>query len=436
MAAHVSDWSAKEEENVRLDGLDLSAPGRGPLRKVMAAVKEAFDEGGGGGVPEVWVVNEIRRRVERASRDRETILYDDNNNPHHVVILPKFKLEDVGITPGSDDASWVQASHVHPAFVYHDGSGDPHEIPELYIGKYLAANDGSGKPITMPGLTPWVGVGSAALDFNAKCRGMNSGYETPEGNSYRDGLHWSLCTLPTYAAIRLMLSTEYGEAASEITGNVGDGSTEPPWRLGAPAGDTGMTLTGTGPTSWNPGGICDLVGNADEVVADATLWKAEVRVMRDNDALRWGIADSTRYIVKADGTLVKPSNTSSFTSGAMKFDGTGPAAETGDTEGLALTTVSPANASGAASNRYYCKFSELAPLSGVTVPTLMRALTLAPVAGLTQPGIIRVSTYGSKLSILVGGGKDAGAGAGIYNIRSTGFSGGFSAAGFRVVYMP
>ena len=59
---------------------------------------------------EAYIVDSYRRAVEAASGGKNTVIRDKNGNPSVMVVVPKFRLED--IDPGL-------GTGVHPAFIVH-----------------------------------------------------------------------------------------------------------------------------------------------------------------------------------------------------------------------------------------------------------------------------------------------------------------------------
>ena len=181
----------------------------------------------------------LRSAVEAATGGRATVLYDDKGNPCYMVIIPKFKLEDIDPDLGSGP---------HPAFIV-DGA----EKSEIFIGMFPATDVVDGRAYCLPNRIPKVYV-----TFD-----QAKSYCTAKGSG------WHLMTAHEWAAVMLWMlkngtqprgNTNWGRSheATYETAVRGDGGTP-----GSTSGD-GKTLTGTGPVTWRHdgtiAGISDLVG--------------------------------------------------------------------------------------------------------------------------------------------------------------------------------
>ena len=92
---------------------------------------------------EAFVVDSCRRAVEAASGGKNTVIRDKNGNPSVMVVVPKFRLEDIDSSLGTG---------VHPAFLVHGK-----EVPEIYYPKFqnIVVN---GCGVSQPGVDPAVNV--------------------------------------------------------------------------------------------------------------------------------------------------------------------------------------------------------------------------------------------------------------------------------------
>jgi sulfatase modifying factor 1 len=291
-----------------------------------------------------------RAAVEAATGGKNTILYDDKGNPSVMVVIPKFYLDDViSGTPHT----------VHPAFVVNGI-----EKPYIYISKYQNIVQ-DGRAYSLPGQDPAVWMNfDQALSY-----------------CYAKGQGWHLMSNAERAAIALWCkkngfmprgNNNYGSdiAASYEHGRetYNDGT------------HTCRTATGSGPASWShdgtPDGIYDLNGNVWELNSGMRLNNGEIQVIQNNNAAILNAdhsASSTLWkaIASADGSLVAPG-----TAGTLKYDYTStPAAGTGNVE--LNNTIANAQPDDTAYG--YKTFETLTAHSGITVPTIVKALGLYPV---------------------------------------------------------
>ena len=367
------------------------------------------------------VKDTYRAAVEAATGGKNTVLYDDQDNPSIMVVIPKFYLDDV-ITG---------ASHtVHPAFIVNGV-----EKPYIYISKYQNIVQNS-RAYSLPGQDPATYVNfDQALSY-----------------CYAKGQGWHLMSRAEWAAIALWCkkngfmprgNNNYGcdTAATYEHGR------ETYYDSGA--SKTGRVATGSGPASWShdgtPDGIYDLNGNVWEWNSGMRLNAGEIQVIQDNNAAILNAdhsASSTLWkaIASADGSLVAPG-----TSGTLKFDNTtaGDATQTDhDIAGniqLNNTIVNSMYTTDPTTNNYYASnsltFETLAAASGITVPNIVKALGLFPIDSSCGGDNLYLRNYGERIP-LSGGNWYHGASAGLFALlltRHRAFSD--SSVGFRAAYV-
>jgi hypothetical protein len=110
-------------------------------------------------VPTVIVRDALRSSVERQSEGRVTVLYDDREIPSFMLVIPKFRCEDVDSGLGAG---------VHPAFIV-----DGVEKNELFLGQF-PASEIDGLAYSLPERPAWT-----SIDFDksrAACVGKGKGW--------------------------------------------------------------------------------------------------------------------------------------------------------------------------------------------------------------------------------------------------------------------
>lgn len=349
------------------------------------------------------VKDTYRAAVEAATGGKNTVLYDDQDNPSIMVVIPKFYLDDV-ITG---------APHtVHPAFIVNGV-----EKPYIYISKYQNIVQ-NGRAYSLPGQDPATYVNfDQALNY-----------------CYAKGQGWHLMSRAEWAAIALWCKKNNFIPR----GNNNNGSDAvATYERGVLSGGTDgnmRTKTGSGPASWShdgtPDGIYDLNGNVWEWNSGMRLNSGEIQVIPDNNAAILNAdhsATSTLWkaIASADGSLVAPG-----TAGTLKYDYTSaPTANSGSIElNNTIVNAQPDD------NAYgYKTFETLTAHSGITVPMVMKSLGLSPIDS-SEGGDGFWFRNNLERFPLSGGIWGSGSGAGLfalylsYNRGSSNYSVGFRAA--------
>ena len=256
------------------------------------------------------------------------IILDDLGRPSVMVKIPKFTYADVGLS----------GSGVHPAFKVNG-----QEVPYIYISKYQNIVE-DGRAYSLPYKRP-----HHTVNFDqakAFCEAKGAG--------------WHLMTNAEWAAIALWCKKHdcmpYGNNNSSFGDyyNTSEKGAPMPeynedWGMDIP-----YTATGSGPKSWfhnnDFSGIADLNGNVYEWVGGIRVKNGELQVIQDNNSAM-GVdesAESTLWkAISQSGAYVAPG-----TSGAIKYGSAG------------ITTDG--------------QFKSATAASGVTIPTLVKALALFP----------------------------------------------------------
>ena len=296
------------------------------------------------------------------------VIIDDDGIPSIFVYFKKQKLSDLLNT--SDNST-------HPAFIVNGK-----EIDGFWMGKYLTSVNG-GKFASLPAMDP-------AHDIQ---------HQDLVKRSFDKGKGWHTTTLAEWAFIALYCkkngyiplgNTNYGRDDSETLYQAIPSSYD--------NGQTGRTLTGTGPKSWyhnnDMSGVADLTGNVWEAVSGFRTVYGEIQVLPNNDAsdvdnpmnetsTLWKAIDATT------GEFVTPENTVS-----MKLEDTYSHAKT-----VKLAFDSSANkwyytnqlSADKVKDGHWCAFADVYAAETVkdTAKLKLRALTLLPDDGASS------SDYGS-----------------------------------------
>jgi hypothetical protein len=322
------------------------------------------------------VPDTLRKAVESASGGRNTVLYTAKGQPCHMVVVPKFNLQDIDASLGTG---------THPAFIVGGV-----EKSQIFLGQHIGVSR-NGEMLSLPGVDPINSINHDAAVSLVRANGPG----------------WHLMSNVEYAAIALWCwkngfqprgNSQFGRS-SDATSEVGvrsDGLAV----TGANQGSQSRTLTGSGPTSWRhdntPFGIADLNGNVWEWSPGMRINNGEIQVIENNNAALstadFGASSAEWMAIDgATGALVAPG-----TAGTVKY-----AAANSGTADYTLYRASGSSFEGMVNS------TGANPVSAAAIAKL-KALGLFPVApsGLGGDGFY-LSMSGERLPFRGGSWSDA-----------------------------
>ena len=329
---------------------------------------------------EIYVPDPLRKSVEAATGGQCTVLYDDQNLPSYMRIIPAMNARDLisGLTG------------THPAFLVNTV-----QIPEIFVGMFQAYVTG-GRAYSLPYYNPTVSIDFD--DAKAACTAKGTG--------------WHLMTNWEWAAVALWCkknsvepagNTNHGRHHTNVweTGTRQDGDTYLP-------GDTsgfGNILCGTGPYSWRhdgtPAGISDLVGNVWEWVDGFKINNGRIYMPADN------------HVTLSEASWPAMDHYLSNNSGTLTLQGT-------------AATVVDANIS--------VTWGSLTKAGGYTESDLLKLALISP-AGVVPVGTLYANSSGERLPIR-GGSRGDGSYAGLAALNLNNARSGVSSfIGFRPAFL-
>jgi len=313
-------------------------------------------------MPTIFVRDELRAAVEAATGGLCTVHYTQSGQPSYFRWIPKFNLQDIGPDYGTG---------VHPAFIVDGVVRDG-----LWIGMYPGIVK-NGELLSLPGVDPT--TSQPYTYFVSAARACGAGFHV------MTNAEWAAVALLTAkSGSQPRGNSEWGRAhdAHWETARRVDGGTP-----GSTSG-TGRTLTGAGPLTWrhdgSPAGIADLVGNVWEFTPGMRLVDGEIQVLEGNNAATssdFTDAAAWKAIRLSDGALVAPG-----TAGTAKYDSLVAYSNNSIVNDLGNFQIDdvvdfrngPAGDSSYSYDYNSMPFNSLAADTGITIPSVLRALLFAP----------------------------------------------------------
>ena len=335
----------------------------------------------------------LRSSVEAATGGLCTVLYDDAGHPSFMRRIPKMNIEDLYPDLG--------LTGTHPAFIVNGV-----EKSELFIGMYQASLV-DGYAVSLPGMDP-----ANYMDFDSAvtyCKNKGTGWHL------MTNAEWAILgALGIKTGFQPRGNTYWGQHHEQKheTGTLAPGASG----LGVISDELhGRTLTGSGPVSWrhdnSSAGIADLVGNVWEWTGGLRLNAGEIQIIKDNDAAAHSVdmsADSNAWkAILQNGTLVAPG-----TADTLKYDAAGSNGTGAVKLNKTITSQYPSPDTKASSS---CAFKSMTADSSVTVPALLKLLSLYPVDTTNPVGSIWMRNSAERLALRGGGYYYAG-GAGLFGL--------------------
>jgi hypothetical protein len=225
-------------------------------------------------MPTIFIKDDFRASVEAASGGRQTVLYTAAGHPSVMNIIPAFNWEDVALPT----ALTALGTGLCSAFKVNGATKS-----EIFYGTYPGIVK-DGNLISLPGVVPTV----------------NQSFDTFRAQVAANGPGWHLTSNAERIAIALWCfkngfmprgNNNYGRA--EL--NTYETARRPDGKAPGYTTSGGITLTGSGPTSWrhdnSPFGIEGLNGNVWDWCTGLRVAGGEYQVLADNNA-----ADNTKDV--------------------------------------------------------------------------------------------------------------------------------------------
>jgi len=246
------------------------------------------------------IINGDRRALEQATGGKQTIIFDKNDYPSTMNVIPIFRYEELGMT-GAMGTGVCSAFDV--------GTGSPKS--EIFIGTYQASM-----------------VNNIAVSAAGVAPAANINFDNAKAACSSKGAGWHLMTVHEWAAISLWCeangfqprgNTDYGRAHDRTLefGRRNDGA------LPTATAGTPVIRTGSGPVEWRHNkqldGIADLVGNVWEWQEGLKLVGGQLHASLFNMQVESGWVAQGAYLDGASGiTLTDAAPTIATTSAVWR----------------------------------------------------------------------------------------------------------------------
>jgi hypothetical protein len=300
----------------------------------------------------------MSQEMLKVSGGRNDCKFDDQGNPSIMVHIPQMKQSDL-------QNSWNE--DLHQAFIVNN------QPKKLWVSKYQNIVVGSG-------------IEARAISLRKQGPKVYIDFDEVLAACSQKGDGWHLNSNAAWSALALYAkNNNFWPRGNNSYGN--DYSYTDEWGEVSylySGGAKGRVYTGTGPLGWShdgtPFGVWDLNGNVWEWVSGLRIVGGEIQIIANNDAADNPDMSDTSIVWQAimpDGSLVNPG-----TVGTLKYDATSPI-EISD----AVTTVYFA----------YNAFEDTVINSSITVPDIMKQLSLAPIDSDHANDRFDVNTDGERL---------------------------------------
>lgn len=331
----------------------------------------------------------MKLAIEMLTGGKNTVIFDDMGLPSVMVVIPK--MNNSALITGA-------ASATHPAFIVNNVEKD-----RAYFSKYINIVKGN-RAYSLPMQDPKTSINIDAA--RTACRAKGAG--------------WSLTPAALWSAVALLCkksgfmphgNNDYGKDKN-YGYEVGIGTS-------VDNGKTGRTATGSGPATWfhdgTYDGIADMNGDVLEWQDGARYNSGEINIVKDADCmLATSDMSASSALWKAilqDGSLVAPGseNTLKYSNGVLQ------------------TAAASANTDK--------DFDALTAASGITVPDILKALTLFPADASGYEGDHFWVNIDGERVLRRGGSWSSGVGAGLFSSSGGGTrSNANGNLGFRAAY--
>lgn len=310
----------------------------------------------------------MKLAIEMLTGGKNTVIFDDMGLPSVMVVIPK--MDNSALITGA-------ASATHPAFIVNNVEKD-----RAYFSKYINIVKGN-RAYSLPMQDPKTSITIDAA--RTACRAKGAG--------------WSLTPAALWSAVALQCKKAgFMPHGNNNYGKDVDHTYETGVVVHMDGANPGRTATGSGPATWYHDGtfegIADMNGDVWEWQDGARYNSGEINIVKDADCmLATSDMSASSALWKAilqDGSLVAPGseNTLKYSNGVLQ------------------TAAASANTDK--------DFDALTAASGITVPDILKALTLFPADASGYEGDHFWVNIDGERVLLRGGNWNVGVGAGLF----------------------